>query len=303
MAQTITIQSTKGGVGKTTKAFNLASLLADLGYAVLAIDADPQGSLSKAFNCATHGKQAPMGLIEMLHFGELTNDMISNTAFNNLDVVESNAFQDRHEIELSARGDRFYRIKRALKSQASEKYDVIIIDSKGAIGALQDAATVASDIILTPVAPDVLSAREYLSGSERMIQNLKEAVDMGLAPMPKILAFLNKMERTVNAKSVADGVLSESRSKLGQINVLTSRIPHSKAYTEAMTLGIPVHIHEFVHAGKQMSAYLAMHRLVWEIFPSLQGVFATNQGKISVSDIERHYGNWLEDVQQGGADE
>ena len=302
MAQTITIQSTKGGVGKTTIAFNLSCLLADLGYNVLAIDADPQGSLTKAFNCSNNGQQSSMGIIEMLHLGELNEQMISSAAFSCLDVVESNAFQDRHEIELSARGDRLYRIKRAFKSPAIEKYDVVIIDSKGAIGALQDAATVASDIILTPVAPDVLSAREYLSGSERMIQNLKEAVDMGLAPMPKIIAFLNKMERTVNARSVAEGVLEESRSKLGQINVLTSRIPHSKAYTEAMTLGTPVHAHEFTHAGKQTSAYLAMHRLVWEIFPSLQGVFATNYGKINLEDIETHYGNWLDGV-QGGFDE
>jgi len=42
----ITIVSTKGGVGKTTLTANLGGLLADSGYRVLLIDADPRLSKS-----------------------------------------------------------------------------------------------------------------------------------------------------------------------------------------------------------------------------------------------------------------
>lgn len=45
MTTTITVTNLKGGSGKTTSAANLAHAAANLGYRVLAVDSDPQGSL------------------------------------------------------------------------------------------------------------------------------------------------------------------------------------------------------------------------------------------------------------------
>ena len=49
MTVSVTVTSTKGGVGKTTLTANLGGLLADLGQRVLLVDADVQPTLSSYY--------------------------------------------------------------------------------------------------------------------------------------------------------------------------------------------------------------------------------------------------------------
>ncbi len=60
----------------------------------------------------------------------------------------------------------------------------------------------------------------------------------------------------------------------GRVSVLDTVVPHAKAYKEAATLRVPVHRHERRHAGVMPSASAVMHQLVWELIPSLRGVYA-----------------------------
>jgi chromosome partitioning protein len=49
MATILCFINQKGGCGKSSTCFHLAGCLAELGFQVLLVDADPQGSLSQAF--------------------------------------------------------------------------------------------------------------------------------------------------------------------------------------------------------------------------------------------------------------
>ncbi|MCQ4727480.1 AAA family ATPase, partial [Anaerotignum faecicola] len=55
MAATVVLSNQKGGVGKTTSAYVLASVFKSKGYRVLAVDMDPQGNLSFSMGAETDG--------------------------------------------------------------------------------------------------------------------------------------------------------------------------------------------------------------------------------------------------------
>ncbi len=60
----VAVSNQKGGVNKTTLTFNLGYLLAEQGKRTLVIDADPQGSLTTAFNTDNRKKNIYSVLLE-----------------------------------------------------------------------------------------------------------------------------------------------------------------------------------------------------------------------------------------------
>ena len=167
-----TITSTKGGVGKTTLTANLGALLADMGLRVLLIDADVQPSLSKYFPLV---KRTPVaGLTEVIVRGQVTASCITPTVYPNLHIVVSDDPEGHLPNWLLNRIDRGFRLRFALQSPAvAEHYDCVLIDTQGAIGPLQDAALMAADILVSPITPEILSAREFKDGTMELLERLE----------------------------------------------------------------------------------------------------------------------------------
>ncbi|QIL73102.1 ParA family protein [Diaphorobacter sp. HDW4B] len=282
---TFTTVATKGGVGKTTLTANLGGLLADLGYRVLLIDADVQPSLTRYFKLAY---KAPNGLTAMVMSGSLTTDCISYAEFppqefegdhtslnvqgGFLHIVCSDTQREDSPLQiwLSNQLDRLVRIRMVLSNpELRAAYDVCIIDTQGAVGHLQDAAVNAADVLLAPVAPDVLSAREFVDGTIKLVNRHEAAANLGYK-VPAIQCIINRTENTVDSRTMSQLIRDQFIEMRGRVNVLSTQIPQAVAYKKGATSQVPAHWIDPVKVGD------SMHSLLWELIPNLVGTFAPN---------------------------
>jgi chromosome partitioning protein len=173
--QVIAVVNFKGGSGKTTTAAHLAQYLALRGYRVLAVDLDPQASLS-----ALHGVQPEFDIGEnetlygAIRYDEMRRDLgqiIRKTYFANLDLVPGNLelMEFEHESPRALLGGEgrelfFTRMDTALSS-VSDRYDVVVVDCPPQLGFLTMSALCSATAVLVTVHPqmlDVMSMCQFL---------------------------------------------------------------------------------------------------------------------------------------------
>jgi chromosome partitioning related protein ParA len=293
-----TTVATKGGVGKTTLTANLGGLLADLGYSVLLVDADIQPSLSRYFKLSN---ESPHGLTKMVMSGSLTPDCIShvelppegfegdhsrlNVQAGFLHIVRSDTQRPDSPLQiwLSNQLDRLVRIRMALGNpEVHAAYDVCIIDTQGAVGHLQDAAVNAADVLLAPVAPDVLSAREFVDGTTKLVCRHEAASNLGYKVAP-IRCIINRTENTVDSRTMSQLIREQFIEMRGRVNVLGTQIPQAVAYKKAATAQVPAHWIDPVKVGD------SMHSLLWELIHSLVDKYAPNhRGELAPALAKLH---------------
>lgn len=184
--QVITVINFKGGSGKTTTAAHLAQKMALDGYRVLAIDLDPQASLS-----ALHGFQPEFDLLDGGTLYDAIRyenpvplrDVIQKTYFTNLDIIPGNL--DLMEFEhdtpralVQRDGSLFFtRIGDAL-STVEQKYDVVVVDCPPQLGFLTMSALSAATAVLVTVHPqmlDVMSMCQFLLMTSNLLGVVSEA--------------------------------------------------------------------------------------------------------------------------------
>jgi chromosome partitioning protein len=143
----LAIANQKGGVGKTTIAFNLAQILSERpGTKVLAIDNDPQGNLTSSF--LENAAELKANILDAYEEKELKPQRISN----NLDFLGSN-------ISLAPVAERDFQIIFRLKESIQKiqnppslkTYDYVVIDCLPSFGHLHLAALNAVDYVVVPV--------------------------------------------------------------------------------------------------------------------------------------------------------
>lgn len=146
----ITALNNKGGVAKTTTISNLAVLFAEKGYKVLAIDIDPQGSLSQLFNVFDQEKTKPC--IADVMVGDQKGvrkgleDVMVEDVRENLDIVPSSLrfIGAENNIGKGSVGVDA-RLRNAIQDLKRD-YDFILIDCPPGLGIIGTNAIAALEV-------------------------------------------------------------------------------------------------------------------------------------------------------------
>ncbi|KEZ75642.1 ParA family protein [Salinisphaera hydrothermalis] len=275
--QVMSIISTKGGVGKTTTAANLAGFAADAGLRVLLLDADVQPTLSSYFELT---ERATGGVYELLAFNEQdTTRLISHTTIDGLDVVLSNDDQGQLNTLLLHAPDGRLRLRHLLPVFRPH-YDLLLVDTQGTRSVLLETAVLAADVVLSPVTPEILAARELHRGTLRLLEDIASYRHLGIV-LPPLNLLINRIPPvSANARTIQQALRQLFHEENG-ISILETVIPAIEAYPRAATRNLPVHRVEHRRpSGRVAPAALETVRaLAGELFPHWQDRFATVTGR------------------------
>ncbi len=269
----VSVISTKGGVGKTTVTANLGGLLADAGLRVLLWDLDSQPTLSSYYPLV---QAAPAGAYELIALN-LTDppQIISRTRLDNLDLILSNGHQGQLNTLLLHTPAGRLRLRNLLYG-FRDHYDLLLIDTQGARSVLLEMAVLASDLLLSPINPEMLAARELSRGTLKLLGDLKPFRHLGIA-VPPLRLLLNQVDSVrLDARMIVRG-LRESFPAATSISVLNTVIPNRVVYVNTASLGLPAHRLETQRPSgrRSPSALETLQALAIELFPEWQAAIST----------------------------
>jgi chromosome partitioning protein len=156
MARIIAFFNQKGGTAKTTSTLNVAAALAERGRSVLAIDLDPQASLTMATGIDIAGLE--LSVYDLLLDESLSlASVLQPTTIPGVQLVPSHPDLAAAELELLNVLERERQLDYRLANADLSAFDFVLIDSPPALNVLSVNILVAADELVIPIEPHPLS--------------------------------------------------------------------------------------------------------------------------------------------------
>jgi chromosome partitioning protein len=305
--QIISVINYKGGVGKTTITANVAAELAFRGKSVLAIDLDPQASLTfsllrvddwqrlyeksktiKNWFDAFIDDDKDLALDSLIVKPKRVNGKVSGTG--RVDLVCSHLALINVDLELATRLSgassrqmrqnslRVHsRLKQGLADLKDQSYDVVLIDCPPNFNIVTKTAIVASDYLLVPAKPDYLSTL----GIEQLQRHVTELVtdynkhveeaadDSWTLIGPEIMGVVFTMISVRSGEPISAQAQYIARVKALGVATLNTLIRENKTiYADAPEYGVPV-VLERVSGETYVSVRTELEDLTTEILSHL----------------------------------
>lgn len=245
----------KGGCGKSSTCFHLAGAFAGLGYSVLLVDTDPQGSLSQGFLGSDFVENLPASDTLAALFDESCffldhQRLIRPTAFEAISLLPANQHLANYNAPRpEAAGMMQFALRDFLEQQ--DAYDIVLLDCPPNLYQCSWNAMIAADRVIIPVPPEDFGT-QGLRAVHQAIDNARQ--------LNPALRRLGHLVTRYDKRLLVHRSYEERLRELYREMVLDTTVPEASAFKVALACRKPV---EFYSA--KSAAAETMRSLVEEI--------------------------------------
>jgi chromosome partitioning protein len=231
--RTIAVTNSKGGSAKTTTTVNLAAALAELGYRILVIDMDPQGSSSSWL-----GVEGEIdGVAEAIEGRRSLAELIYETTAPGVVLVAASptlVASDPQEETRIALG-----FMRAM-DHLPELWDVVLVDCPPSLGYLAIAPLSVCSEVLIPVEAHILA----ITGLGAMVETMAR-IRRRLNPSLRLAGVLAcRVRRTSHSRDM----VARLQEQFGE-SFMKTMVRDSVRLAEAPSFHLPITLHASRSAG------------------------------------------------------